>query len=70
MNKIFFERDWGFLAGEVSKNKFDFFPRLTVIAAKYMFEIIIGFCCFRLWLTIHSKEIQEFNRKNREAIGQ
>ena len=62
MRKTFFERDWGFLQGEISKYKCDFLPRFTITSAKQMLEINVGIFCFQLWLTIFSREMQEINR--------
>lgn len=70
MNKILFERDWGFLNGQVSKYKFDFLPRFTISTTPHMLEINIGIFCFHLWLTIFSDVMQEFNRRNRETREQ
>lgn len=70
MHKTFFENDWGFLVGEISKYKFDFLPRLTITTTKHMMEINIGIFCFHMWLTIFSNEIQEFNRRTRESSEQ
>lgn len=67
MKKTFFEKDWGFLHGEISKYRFDFLPRVTVSQIPHMLEINIGFFCFRIWLTIYSDEMQEFNRTTRES---
>lgn len=62
MGKTFFEKDWGFLHGEISKYKFYFLPRFTIITTPHMMEINMGFLCFRLWLTIFSQQMQEFNK--------
>ena len=70
MHTTIFERDWGFLVGEISKYKFDFLPRLTITTTKHMMEINIGIFCFHMWLTIFSNEIQEFNRRTREFSRQ
>lgn len=67
MKKTFFEKDWGFLHGEISKYRFDFLPRVTVSQIPHMLEINIGFFWFRIWLTIYSDEMQEFNRTIRES---
>lgn len=63
----FFERDWGFMAGSISKHKFEFLPRFTMSAVTHMLEFNIGFLWFQLWLTIYSRQMQEFNRKNHDA---
>lgn len=63
MRKTFFERDWGFMHGEISKYKFDFLPRVTVSDTRHMLEINVGIFCFRVWLTIFSRELQEINRQ-------
>ena len=60
-----FERDWGFVAGSVSNYRFEFLPRLTMTSITHMLEISVGFLWFQLWLTIYSREMQEFNRKNK-----
>lgn len=65
MKKTFIEADWGFLHGEISKYHFDFLPRLTITTTRHMMEINIGFLCFRMWLTIFSDEMQEFNRSSK-----
>jgi hypothetical protein len=64
MSKTFFEKDWGFLHGEISKYKLDFLPRITTVTTPHMMEISAGFLCFRIWLTIWSREIQELNKSN------
>lgn len=64
MGKTFFEKDWGFLHGEISKYKFDFLPRFTITTTTHMMEIHMGFLCCRLWLTIFSRQMQEFNKNN------
>lgn len=64
MGKTFFERDWGFLHGEVSKYHFDFLPRLTITTTPHIMEVNIGIFCFRLWLTIFGQDMQNFNRRN------
>lgn len=48
MGKTFFEKDWGFLHGEISKYKFDFLPRFTITTTTHMMEIHMGFLCCRL----------------------
>lgn len=58
------ERDWGLMVGEVSKYNFDFLPRLTMSAVPHMLQFNIGFLWFRVWLTIWSSEMQEFNRNS------
>lgn len=58
-----FERDWGFVAGGISKYKFEFLPRLTVVDASHMLEINFGFLWFQIWLTIFSHQMQEFNKR-------
>lgn len=70
MKKTFFYRDWGFLHGEVSKYHFDFFPRLSVTSTPHILEINVGFLCFRMWLTIFIRELQEVERRNRNGSGQ
>ena len=67
MKKTFFERDWGFMHGQISKYKCDFLPRLTITTTAHMLEINIGFICFHLWLTIFSKDIQELNRRSKRG---
>ena len=64
MGKTFFEKDWGFLHGEISKYKFDFLPRFTITETAHMMEINMGIFCFHLWLTIFSHQMQEFNKNN------
>ena len=59
-----FEKDWGFLAFEASKYRFDFFPRLTAVTTPHILEISAGFLCFRLQFTLWGKAMQEFNRRN------
>ena len=66
MRKTFFERDWGFMHGQISKYKCDFLPRFTITTTAHMLEINIGFICFHLWLTIFSKDIQELNRRSKK----
>lgn len=68
--KMLFEKDWGFLAGEVSKYKCDVFPRISITTIPQCMEIIFGFLCFRLQFTIWSRVMQEFNRRTRESGGQ
>lgn len=70
MHTTIFERDWGFLVGEISKYKFDFLPRVTVSTVSHMMEINIGIFCFRLWLTIFDRPLQELNRRTREQREQ
>lgn len=70
MHTTIFEKDWGFLVGEISKYKFDFLPRLTITTTKHMMEINIGIFCFRLWLTIFDRPLQELNRRAREQREQ
>lgn len=62
MRKTFFERDWGFMHGEISKYKFDLLPRITITDARHMLEINVGIFCFHVWLTIFSREMQEINK--------
>lgn len=62
MRKTFFERDWGFMHGEISKYKFDFLPRLTITSTSHMLEVNIGIFCFHLWITVFSREMQEINK--------
>ena len=64
MGKTFFEKDWGFLHGEISKYKFDFLPRFTITTTTHMMEIHMGFLCCRLWRTVFSRQMQEFNKNN------
>lgn len=70
MKKTFFQRDWGFLHGEVSRYHFDFFPRLTAVTTPHILEVSAGFLCFRIWLTVFSQELQEVERRNRTESGQ
>lgn len=60
-----FEKDWGFMAGGLSKYKFEFLPRLTVTTLTHMLEINLGFLWFQLLLTIFSKPMQEINKNSR-----
>ena len=64
MGKTFFEKDWGFLHGEISDYKFDFLPRLTITTTSHMMEICMGFLCCHLWLTIFRHQMREFNKNN------
>lgn len=64
MRKTFFEKDWGFLHGEISKFRCDLLPRFTITTTPHMLEFNIGFLCFRLWLTIFSPAMQELNRNS------
>ena len=66
MHKKVIDRDWGFAVAEISNNRFDFLPRLTISALPYMLEVNVGFLCFRAWLTIFSDQMQDFNRRNAE----
>lgn len=66
MKKTFFDKDWGFMHGEISKYKFDFLPRITAVTTTHMLELSVGFLCFRMWLTIFSRQVQEFNKVNRQ----
>ena len=59
----FFEKDWGFMAGNISKFTFEFLPRLTVVSLTHMLEINVGFLWFQLWLTIFDRQLQEFNKR-------
>lgn len=59
-----FERDWGFMAAGLSAFKFEFLPRLTVVDIPHMLEINLGFLWFQVWLTVYSRQMQEFNRRN------
>lgn len=61
------ERDWGHVAGRISKYKFDFLPRLTMSAVTDMLEINLGFLWFQVWLTIWSERMREFNRRNHDT---
>ena len=64
----FFEKDWGFMAGEISRYKFDLLPRVTWCAIPHVDEISIGFLCLHLQLTIWSREVREFNRRNNGTL--
>ena len=64
MGKTFFEKDWGFLCGEISDYKFDFLPRFTITTTPHMMEIYMGFLCCHLWLTIFRLQMREFNKNN------
>ena len=66
---ILFEKDWGFMAAGISKYKFEFLPRFTITEIPHMLEFNIGFLWFQIWLTIFSREMQEFNRKIRRGGG-
>jgi hypothetical protein len=50
--------------GQISKYKCDFLPRFTITTTTHMMEIHMGFLCCRLWLTIFSHQMQEFNKNN------
>ena len=63
----FFEKDWGFMAGNISKFKFEFLPRLTVINLTRALEINVGFLWFQLWLTIFDRQLQEFNKRENDT---
>lgn len=63
----FFEKDWGFMAGNISKFKFEFLPRLTVINLTHALEINVGFLWFQLWLTIFDRQLQEFNKRENDT---
>lgn len=65
MKKTFFKRDWGFLHGEVSRYHFDILPRFTIVSTPHVLEINIGFACFRIWMHIFSRAMQEFNKNTR-----
>lgn len=64
MGKTFFEKDWGFLYGEISDYKFDFLPRFTITTTPHMMEIHMGFLCCHMWLTIFRHQMREFNKNN------
>ena len=64
---ILLNRYWGFAAARVSKYKFEFLPRFTLNAMTDMLEFSIGFLWFQLWLTVYSRRMREFNRKNHDA---
>ena len=59
-----FEKDWGFMAVKFSKFKFELLPRFTVTEIPHMMEFNVGFLWFQIWLTIWSKDMQEFNKSN------
>ena len=60
----FFDKPWGFLMLEISKYKFDFLPRLTVVSAPLALEIHIALACFRFQFTLWSKKMQEWLENN------
>ena len=55
------------MAGSISSYKFEFLPRLSLIEIPHMLEINVGFLWFQLWLTVYSRRMREFNRKNHDA---
>ena len=59
------ERDWGFVAATASKYKFEFLPRLAMTSIPHMLEVNFGFLRFQVWLTVYSRQMQEFNRKDK-----
>ena len=59
-----FERDWGFLVVKAASYRFDFLPRLTLATIPQQLEINLGFLWFQIWLTIWSRDMQEFNKNN------
>lgn len=61
------ERDWGHVACRISRNKFEFLPRLTMSAVTDLFEINFGFLWFQLWVGIWSDRMREFNRRGHGA---
>jgi hypothetical protein len=67
MIKIF-ERDWGLLVLDAQWFRFDFLPRLTLMQIPHMVEISLGLACFRLRLSIWSKEMREFNKKYDDTL--
>jgi hypothetical protein len=68
MKKTFLQGDWGFLHGEISKYKFDLLPRITISDTPHILEFNVGIFCFRIWLTIWSKQMQEFNKNNHATL--
>ena len=60
----FFDKPWGFLMLEISKYKFDFLPRLTVVSAPLAFEMHLGFAFFRFQFTLWGKKMQEWLENN------
>ena len=52
------------MAAGLSAFKFEFLPRLTVVDIPHMLEINLGFLWFQVWLTVYSRQMQEFNRRN------
>ena len=59
-----FKKDWGFMAANISKFKFELLPRFTVSELTHMLEFSFGFLWFQIWLTIWSQEMQKFNKSN------
>ena len=60
----FFDKPWGFLMLEISKYKFDFLPRFTVVAAPLALEMHLGFAFFRFQFTLWGKKMQEWLENN------
>ena len=52
------ERDWGHVACRISRNKFEFLPRLTMTAITDLLEINFGFLWFQLWVGIWSDRMR------------
>ena len=62
---MFFEKDWGFMQGMISKYHFDFLPRVSLAVTPHIIEVIVAFLSFRLHFSLFSGAMQEFNRRNR-----
>lgn len=62
-----FEGNWGFIACGASAYRVEFLPRLTMTHIPHATEFNLGFLCFQIWLTVYSREMREFNRRNNDT---
>ncbi len=55
------EKDWGILEAECSKYKFDFLPRVTMLAVPVMLQFYVCFLWFGVQLTIWNRDFIKNN---------
>ena len=66
---VIFEKDWGNLVFSFCLAKMDVLPRLTLASITRAMIINFGFLFFSLNFTLWDYEMREFNRINRESMG-